>query len=83
MAVECYAESIRIRRKLFGNDSIIVTNTLQNIGALYEAKMNYTQAKVWYEDALEVKRLHFSKDDHAVALTITKVGVVSNLTGDY
>jgi len=83
MAVECYAESIHIRRNLFDNDSIIVANTLQNMGAFYEAKMNYMQAKVWYEDALEVKRFCFGKDDHAAPLTMTKVGVVCDLTGDY
>lgn len=83
MAVECYTESIRIRRMLFGDNSIIVANTLQNMGALYEAKMEYTQAKVCYEDALDVKRLRFGEDDYVVALAMTKVGVVCNSTGEY
>ncbi len=43
-ALECYEESIKISLKLLGEEHILIVNTYNNIGLVYEKLTNYAKA---------------------------------------
>jgi tetratricopeptide (TPR) repeat protein len=47
-----YKKSLRIKRKILGNDSLSVGKTLNNIGSVYYLKKEFEGALPAYEEAL-------------------------------
>ncbi|MDL2222800.1 CHAT domain-containing protein [Bacteroidales bacterium OttesenSCG-928-M11] len=50
-AINQYKESVKWRRKLFGDNSIFVVNAVINIGSLYEKMKNWDEANALYSEA--------------------------------
>ena len=50
---------------------------------VYEGQSDSVSAKKCYNEALEVKRYRLGDDDISVAMTLTKVGHVESISGEY
>lgn len=50
---------------------------------VYEGTSDSLSAKECYNEALEVKRLRLGDDDISVAMTLSKVGHVESISGEY
>jgi tetratricopeptide (TPR) repeat protein len=71
-----YKKSLRIKRKILGNDSLSVGKTLNNIGSVYYLKKEFEGALPAYEEALQIMESNLGNDHPDVATVISNMGDV-------
>ena len=71
-----YKKSLRIKRKILGNNSLSVGKTLNNIGSVYYLKKDYPAALLAYEEGLQVMRNNLGQGHPDVATVISNMGDV-------
>lgn len=71
-----YKKSLRIKRKILGNDSLSVGKTLNNIGSVYYLKKEFDGAFPAYEEALHIMQSNLGEDHPDVATVISNMGDV-------
>eukprot|EP00429_Kryptoperidinium_foliaceum_P067189 CAMPEP_0176055840 /NCGR_PEP_ID=MMETSP0120_2-20121206/27804_1 /TAXON_ID=160619 /ORGANISM="Kryptoperidinium foliaceum, Strain CCMP 1326" /LENGTH=815 /DNA_ID=CAMNT_0017389341 /DNA_START=128 /DNA_END=2575 /DNA_ORIENTATION=- len=72
-----YKKSLRIKRKILGNDSLSVGKTLNNIGSVYYLKKEFEGAFPAYEEALTIMKANLGDDHPDVATVISNMGDVN------
>ncbi len=72
--------SARIRT--FGKDSSEAASAAQDLGAVYEAKGDYTQAKVYYQLALGIRERAMGPESPLVAETLESLGELEMRMGN-
>mmetsp|Transcript_26210 Transcript_26210/g.41026 ORF Transcript_26210/g.41026 Transcript_26210/m.41026 type:complete len:587 (-) Transcript_26210:53-1813(-) len=75
-ALALYGESLRQRRKSFGNEHPDVANSLNNMALSHRAQGNLGQALESYTEALRVRRLTFGTEHPDVARTMNNMAMV-------
>lgn len=75
--MSAYKKSLRIKRKILGNDSLSVGKTLNNIGSVYYLKKDFTDALPAYEEALAIMQANLGIDHPDVATVISNMGDVN------
>lgn len=71
-----YKKSLKIKRKILGNDSLSVGKTLNNIGSVYYLKKEFEGALPAYEEALGIMQANLGEDHPDVATVISNMGDV-------
>eukprot|EP00934_Nitzschia_sp_Nitz4_P009293 Nitzschia sp. Nitz4//scaffold77_size91520//62853//64736//NITZ4_004899-RA/size91520-processed-gene-0.53-mRNA-1//-1//CDS//3329558018//9283//frame0 len=71
-----YKKSLRIKRKILGDDSLSVGKTLNNIGSVYFLKKEYDGALPAYAEALQIMEANLGSDHPDVATVMSNMGDV-------
>ena len=77
-----YEKSLRIKRRILGNDSLSVGKTLNNIGSVHYLKREFDQALPAYEEALKIMRANLGDKHSDVATVMSNIGDVYLGLGD-
>lgn len=72
-----YKKSLRIKRKILGDDSLSVGKTLNNIGSVYYLKKEFEEALPAYREALHIMQSNLGDDHPDVATVMSNMGDVS------
>jgi len=75
-ALEYYKKSLEIKQKHQFLDIRSLSNTLNEIGSVYEMMKEYSEALAYYEQALEINRNARFSDQHGLALSYSRMGSV-------
>jgi len=71
-----YKKSLRIKRRILGNDSLSVGKTLNNIGSVHYLKRDFERALAAYDEALEIMKANLGDKHPDVATVMSNVGDV-------
>jgi tetratricopeptide (TPR) repeat protein len=71
-----YEKSLRIKRRILGNDSLSVGKTLNNIGSVHYLKREFDQALPAYEEALKIMKANLGDKHSDVATVMSNIGDV-------
>jgi tetratricopeptide (TPR) repeat protein len=71
-----YKKSLRIKRRILGNDSLSVGKTLNNIGSVHYLKKDYEGAIPAYEEALHIMQATLGEGHPDVATVMSNMGDV-------
>jgi tetratricopeptide (TPR) repeat protein len=71
-----YKKSLRIKRRILGNDSLSVGKTLNNIGSVHYLKRDFERALTAYDEALEIMKANLGDKHPDVATVMSNVGDV-------
>lgn len=71
-----YKKSLRIKRRMLGNDSLSVGKTLNNIGSVHYLKRDADRALSAYEEALEIMKANLGDKHPDVATVMSNIGDV-------
>ena len=71
-----YKKSLRIKRRILGNDSLSVGKTLNNIGSVHYLKRDLERALPAYDEALEIMKANLGEDHPDVATVMSNIGDV-------
>eukprot|EP00536_Pseudo-nitzschia_multiseries_P000446 jgi/Psemu1/282333/fgenesh1_pg.6_\ len=77
-----YKKSLRIKRRILGNDSLSVGKTLNNIGSVHYLKRDMDRALPAYHEALEIMKANLGKHHSDVATVMSNIGDVYLAQGD-
>ena len=78
-----YKKSLRIKRRILGNDSLSVGKTLNNIGSVHYLKRDFDRALPAYEEAFEIMKANLGSDHPDVATVMSNIGDVYLAKGDH
>ncbi|MBD3615080.1 MAG: serine/threonine protein kinase [Gracilimonas sp.] len=67
--------SLNLRKELFGDDHLIVSENLHNLAHLHKENGNYDVAGKLYQNALELRRVHLPPDDPRIAESLYHLGM--------
>jgi tetratricopeptide (TPR) repeat protein len=76
-----YNKSLRIKRKILGNDSLSVGKTLNNIGSVHYLKKEFDGALPAYEEAYQIMQANLGEGHPDVATVISNMGDVQLAKG--
>ena len=77
-AMECYQQSLNIRKKKLGSSCIEVAQTLHNMGSIYAQKQDYGEALSRWRSSLGNYREAGLVDDHPmVKTTLANIEIAS------
>jgi len=71
-----YKKSLRIKRRILGNDSLSVGKTLNNIGSVHYLKRDFEWALSAYDEALEIMKANLGDKHPDVATVMSNIGDV-------
>ena len=71
-----YKKSLRIKRRILGNDSLSVGKTLNNIGSVHYLKRDFDRALPAYTEALEIMKANLGERHPDVATVMSNLGDV-------
>jgi tetratricopeptide (TPR) repeat protein len=71
-----YKKSLKIKRRILGNDSLSVGKTLNNIGSVYYLKREFDQALPAYHEALHIMKANLGDKHPDVATVMSNIGDV-------
>ncbi|KAG7356732.1 expressed tetratricopeptide repeat protein [Nitzschia inconspicua] len=71
-----YKKSLKIKRRILGNDSLSVGKTLNNIGSVHYLKREFDLALPAYEEALKIMRANLGDKHSDVATVMSNIGDV-------
>jgi len=71
-----YKKSLRIKRRILGNDSLSVGKTLNNIGSVHYLKRDFDRALPAYDEALEIMKANLGDNHPDVATVMSNIGDV-------
>mmetsp|Transcript_45527 Transcript_45527/g.110778 ORF Transcript_45527/g.110778 Transcript_45527/m.110778 type:complete len:1105 (+) Transcript_45527:320-3634(+) len=71
-----YEKSLRIKRRILGNDSLSVGKTLNNLGSVHYLKHEFGQAQEAYSEALLIMETNLGSDHPDVATVRSNIGDV-------
>ena len=74
-----FERALAIEEKAFGPDSPELTDTLDNLSALYQATGNYLKAENAAQRSLSIEEKAFGPDDPRVGSTLLNLGNVRYL----
>ena len=77
-----YKKSLRIKRRILGNDSLSVGKTLNNIGSVHYLKRELDKALSAYLEALEIMKANLGDTHPDVATVMSNIGDVYLAQGD-
>jgi len=77
-----YKKSLRIKRRILGNDSLSVGKTLNNIGSVHYLKRDFEKALSAYNEALEIMKANLGDKHPDVATVMSNIGDVYLAQGD-
>mmetsp|Transcript_50844 Transcript_50844/g.58763 ORF Transcript_50844/g.58763 Transcript_50844/m.58763 type:complete len:633 (-) Transcript_50844:145-2043(-) len=77
-----YRKSLRIKRRILGDDSLSVGKTLNNIGSVHYLKRDFNRALPAYEEAIEIMKANLGSDHPDVATVMSNIGDVYLARGD-
>lgn len=77
-----YKKSLRIKRRILGNDSLSVGKTLNNIGSVHYLKRDFEKALSSYNEALEIMKANLGDKHPDVATVMSNIGDVYLAQGD-
>lgn len=77
-----YKKSLRIKRRILGNDSLSVGKTLNNIGSVHYLKRDFAKALSAYEEALEIMKANLGDKHPDIATVMSNIGDVYLAQGD-
>jgi len=75
-AAEHYAEAVRIREAILGEDHPSVALNLHNLGEAQRLRGDFEGARATLARSLEIKREHLGEDHPSVTMTMTGLGRV-------
>merc|ERR1712157_89617 len=81
-AMPLLKEALYLRRSLLGNDSIIVADTIHNVGLVHKYKSEFGLALQQYIEALRINKLNRGENHPKVADTMYNIGIVQNSRGN-
>jgi len=81
-AIASFLESLMIRRYLLGNDHYLVSETLFQLGQVYELVREYECALNVYQETLRIEKVSFGSTNLAVATTLSNIGHICHERGD-
>lgn len=71
-----YKKSLKIKRRILGNDSLSVGKTLNNIGSVHYLKREFALALPAYDEALKVMKANLGDKHPDVATVMSNIGDV-------
>jgi tetratricopeptide (TPR) repeat protein len=71
-----YNKSLKIKRRILGNDSLSVGKTLNNIGSVHYLKREFDLALPAYEEALKIMKANLGDRHSDVATVMSNIGDV-------
>lgn len=71
-----YKKSLRIKRRILGNDSLSVGKTLNNIGSVHYLKRDFEKALSAYHEALDIMKANLGDKHPDVATVMSNIGDV-------
>ena len=71
-----YKKSLKIKRRILGNDSLSVGKTLNNIGSVHYLKRDFERALSAYDEALEIMKANLGEKHPDVATVMSNIGDV-------
>jgi tetratricopeptide (TPR) repeat protein len=71
-----YNKSLRIKRKILGNDSLSVGKTLNNVGSVHYLKKDFDGAIPAYEEAMQIMQSNLGDGHPDVATVMSNMGDV-------
>jgi tetratricopeptide (TPR) repeat protein len=71
-----YKKSLKIKRRILGNDSLSVGKTLNNIGSVHYLKREFDMALPAYEEALKIMKANLGDKHSDVATVMSNIGDV-------
>ena len=71
-----YKKSLRIKRRILGNDSLSVGKTLNNIGSVHYLKRDLDWALSAYDEALEIMKSNLGEKHPDIATVMSNIGDV-------
>lgn len=71
-----YKKSLRIKRRILGNDSLSVGKTLNNIGSVHYLKREFDRALSAYDEGLEIMKANLGEKHPDVATVMSNIGDV-------
>ena len=71
-----YKKSLRIKRRILGNDSLSVGKTLNNIGSVHYLKRDFEKALDAYHEALDIMKANLGDKHPDVATVMSNIGDV-------
>jgi len=77
-----YKKSLRIKRRILGNDSLSVGKTLNNIGSVHYLKRDFAKALSAYEEALQIMKANLGDKHPDIATVMSNIGDVYLAKGD-
>eukprot|EP00539_Tryblionella_compressa_P000962 CAMPEP_0178739320 /NCGR_PEP_ID=MMETSP0744-20121128/3992_1 /TAXON_ID=913974 /ORGANISM="Nitzschia punctata, Strain CCMP561" /LENGTH=628 /DNA_ID=CAMNT_0020392015 /DNA_START=104 /DNA_END=1990 /DNA_ORIENTATION=+ len=69
-----YEKSLRIKRRILGNDSLSVGKTLNNIGSVHYLKREFGKALPAYEEAFHIMKANLGEKHPDVATVMSNIG---------
>eukprot|EP00980_Cylindrotheca_fusiformis_P003869 scaffold858_cov123-Cylindrotheca_fusiformis.AAC.45 len=71
-----YRKSLRIKRRILGNDSLSVGKTLNNIGSVYYLGRDFEGALKAYEEAMTIMKSNLGEEHPDIATVMSNMGDV-------
>lgn len=82
LAIECYEECLRIRRKELGDDHEKVADALIALGNIRSDMEEHHGAMICYQEALTIRILCHGDTDERVAAVLQNMGIMEFRAGD-
>jgi len=77
-----YKKSLRIKRRILGNDNLSVGKTLNNIGSVHYLKRDFEKALSSYDEALQIMKANLGEKHPDVATVMSNIGDVHLAQGN-
>lgn len=71
-----YQKSLRIKRRILGNDSLSVGKTLNNIGSVYYLTRDFNGALNAYKEAMNIMKANLGEDHPDIGTVLSNMGDV-------
>jgi serine/threonine-protein kinase len=81
-AEAAYRESLELRRRVHGSDSIEVAQSLNNLSSVVDPQGRYDESDRLLQESLAIKRKRLAADDPSLATSIANLGVNFYRRGD-
>ena len=82
-SLQYYQEALEMLRAIYSGNHPDVTNSLNNIGLVYNSLGEHTKALQYYQEALEMRKAIYSGNHPDVANSLNNIGTVYDRLGEH
>lgn len=83
LAEENWQKTLKIRKKVYGNKHLKVTNSLNNLGGLYTWTGDYYKSIRYHKETLKLRKELLPDNDLSIAVSLNNLGSVYNELGSF
>lgn len=78
-----YLRAVALIKNKFGNETLEVLNTLNNLGALYYDQGNYEKCEQMFQQVLDIRQKVLPPESYDIAVSLTNLGAILYREGNY